>query len=162
MERCYTPEPLCDVKDVLLAFKKHSNLTYKIKNPDYDCFKKIFKHYMMCVLSPSYINTIDENENNIKQMVKAFNVARCNFVTEIVQKAKFENMKLFNILSWVYSAKKIIMVKAHKADTHYCYVTSEKIEEAYIPILHIYTAESKSPRVVAVASQYNFFIYHFI
>lgn len=161
MEDLYITAVETSVEDVLYTFKKNSKEEYKSKKPSYECFKKIIKHYMLCALSPEYMDYVDKNESDIKQTVKTFNITRCNVVTEIINKAKFENIKMFNILSWVYSAKKIVMIEAHKADTHYCYVTSEKIEEAYIPVLLVYTEESKNPRVVSVCSQYKFFIFSF-
>ena len=150
-----------NVEGVFEAFKKYTGKMYKNKTPSYNSFKQIYKHYMMCVLTPKYIDYIDKNDNEIKQTVKLFNVARSNVITELITKAKFENMKLFNVLSWVYAAKKIVMIEAHRADTHYCYITSEKIEESYSPVLHIYVPEINTPRVVAVTSQYKHLIYCF-
>ena len=155
--------PSVNVQMTLSEFKNNVKDQNRIVTEmPYKSFLKIFDHYMMCVLDSDYLETIDMNNCVLKQLIKTFNLSRVNIATDILTKTKFENTKLFNILSWVYSAVKIDIYDTVQTDSNLCYISSERINGSDMVLLFIYSQDKQNtPRFVTVSQRFKRLIYNY-
>ena len=148
-----------NIKTVLNTFHTFLVSKHRIANTmEYSTFEIIFKHYIMCVLDRTYIDSVTNTE--IQNIIKSFNVVRGNIVSELLTKFKYKNPNMFVTLSWIYKSYKIRVIESEHVDSKFCYLSGEKIP-GKMNCVYIYIPSQLYPKSICVSKNVIVFLYSF-